>query len=349
MTNQAVVLPISEHARYTEHPPTSFAWNPYPGQDKEGASKKAESGKDQVIDSKLGVVENNVFSVDRRLNSVSCLFCGAQLSYPVRWARTWSQKNYTSMIDNSTRRHHMYVKYCRTCGWWRAYEIESESGHMEYVEFEQYYEGIIFGFDLKNLPQPIYELRKQLVRRERTLSSISPREFEVLVGSVLRDFFDCRVHHIGGPSDGGADLLLVEGDETTVVQCKRRLTSKSEPVRVVRSLLGTMLLRGVNRGIIATTAPALSKQASLAVAQARAGCTVEGATVHLDIDVFNQERIKDALALTDDKLDPWRELLRRKKIERDVELRQMRSRGQLRRCLVNNDYRIDYGLLRRAR
>src|SRR5207248_1865634 len=107
--------------------------------------------------------------------------------------------------------------------------------------------------------RPVLKLRQEIQRRELDLRSISPKELEIVAGSVLRDYLDCTVRHVGGPGDQGIDLLLVQGKKTHAVQVKRRLSAeKSEGVAVVRSLLGSLVLSKLNRGIVVSTAPRFS-------------------------------------------------------------------------------------------
>ncbi len=199
---------------------------------------------------------------------------------------------------------------CPACGWWivkgRRTHVLETMPEMDFSPAEYYlaskdtfFEGIVYKFDIGNTAESLRALRHAVVRGKKDLRHMAPRTLELLVGSVFRDFFDCQVRHIGGPGDGGIDLLLISGDCPTVVQVKRRTTGQQkEGVQVVRELLGTMLLEDVNKGIIVSTATDFSPPAKLA---ARIATERRGVRVSL----FNQDRLRDTLCLTEPQEKPW--------------------------------------------
>jgi hypothetical protein len=136
---------------------------------------------------------------------------------------------------------------CPKCGWWNA---ERTRGYVDSEWWEAntiLWEGVVFKFDLEGLDTPLTVLRRELQDRIRSIDSLTPYQMEKLVGSILRDLFDCEVRHVGGPKDQGVDLLLVDGDKKTVVQVKRRLrTKKAERVSVIREFIGAMILNEVS-------------------------------------------------------------------------------------------------------
>jgi HJR/Mrr/RecB family endonuclease len=83
---------------------------------------------------------------------------------------------------------------------------------------------------------------------------------------VFRDYLGYSVKHVGGPGDQGVDLLLSESESPIAIQVKRRMHAKpAELVRVVRDLIGSMILGGILRGIVVSTAENFSKPAKDAV------------------------------------------------------------------------------------
>jgi len=194
------------------------------------------------------------------------------------------------------------VVYCRNCGWWllkRSEEGDYVDEHLEILS-TTYNEGIVFRFNIDDAEAPVYELRKQLARKEALVEDMTPRELEIIVGSVFRDFFDVEVFHIGGPGDGGIDLLLVAGEIKHIIQVKRRKKpSKSECVSVVRDLIGSMVLNNIQSGIIVTTASHFSrpaKQASQSVLLHKLG---------FKIDLYNRQKLSAILELADPTEAPW--------------------------------------------
>lgn len=77
------------------------------------------------------------------------------------------------------------------------------------------------------------------------------QQFEKLVGEGFRRQ-GYRVAETGGGADGGVDLVLSRGAETTLVQCKQWRALKVG-VAVVRELYGVMAARGAASGIVVTS------------------------------------------------------------------------------------------------
>lgn len=82
-----------------------------------------------------------------------------------------------------------------------------------------------------------------------SISALSWQDFERLIGaSFERDGF--AVTHTGGSgADGGVDLVLTKGRESTLVQCKQWRAQKVG-VTTVRELYGLMAAKGAARGIV---------------------------------------------------------------------------------------------------
>jgi restriction system protein len=100
--------------------------------------------------------------------------------------------------------------------------------------------------------------RKSLVqgvtssRSAASLDAMTWQEFELLVGAAFRQK-GYKVTELGGAGpDGGVDLLLVKGGETTLVQCKQWKAFKVG-VDVVRALYGVMAAKGAANGIVVTS------------------------------------------------------------------------------------------------
>jgi len=100
--------------------------------------------------------------------------------------------------------------------------------------------------------------RKSLVqgvtssRSAASLDAMTWQEFELLVGAAFRQK-GYKVTELGGAGpDGGVDLLLVKGGETTLVQCKQWKAFKVG-VDVVRALYSVMAAKGAANGIVVTS------------------------------------------------------------------------------------------------
>jgi restriction system protein len=97
---------------------------------------------------------------------------------------------------------------------------------------------------------PVIEARarRELLEQTTNLRLLSAREFEQLVGELLRRE-GWVVEEVGGhgKADGGIDLRVRRGDRRTLVQCKR-WQSWQVGVEEVRQLAGAMLREGLRRG-----------------------------------------------------------------------------------------------------
>lgn len=82
-----------------------------------------------------------------------------------------------------------------------------------------------------------------------TLNQMSWREFELVVGEAFRQRGYKVNKRGGGGPDGGVDLVIRQGSEATVVQCKQyRATHVG--VAVVRELFGAMTAEGASGGMV---------------------------------------------------------------------------------------------------
>jgi len=121
---------------------------------------------------------------------------------------------------------------------------------------------------------------------------------EIFKGS----FADAEAIHVGGPYDGGKDIIFVESSgRKWLIQVKRRVSkTATEAVTEVRNLLGVMTYEGVQHGVIASTADHFTVAAQKYATGARSrGFVVE----LLDRGVLN--RMLTNLLPT----DPWLQFL----------------------------------------
>ena len=82
-----------------------------------------------------------------------------------------------------------------------------------------------------------------------SIHALSWQDFERLIGASFEQQ-GFRVSHTGGGgADGGVDLVLSKGRETTLVQCKQWRAQKVG-VSTVRELYGVMAAKGAAHGIV---------------------------------------------------------------------------------------------------
>jgi HJR/Mrr/RecB family endonuclease len=102
---------------------------------------------------------------------------------------------------------------------------------------------------------PLTTLVEEVQSSQDKLYSLSPRNFELFVGTVLKNVMNCDVEHVGGTGDGGFDLVVVDADPPLLVQVKRRGRPGSrEGIEVVKHMFASLYAAGHKRGMIVTSA-----------------------------------------------------------------------------------------------
>lgn len=143
---------------------------------------------------------------------------------------------------------------CRSCGFWNYYDSTAISIDMA-VPFMK-------SFDPSNEAPSLMSLASEIQKNPADVYSMDFTRFELLVGSVLKEFYDCEIYHVGKSVDGGVDLIMVEKDEPILIQVKRRTRSDIiEGIDVVKHLFASAFSRGARFGKVVTTAQSFSKPA----------------------------------------------------------------------------------------
>lgn len=89
-------------------------------------------------------------------------------------------------------------------------------------------------------------------RSAAALHGMGWKEFELLVGEAFRQQGYTVTENGGGGPDGGVDLVLRKGRETSLVQCKQWKATQVG-VQMVRELFGVMAARGATGGFVVTS------------------------------------------------------------------------------------------------
>ncbi|MCB1676989.1 MAG: restriction endonuclease, partial [Halioglobus sp.] len=152
---------------------------------------------------------------------------------------------------------------------------------------------------------PVSTLRRELSRKPEIAYNLHPTKFEKLVGSILKDHFDCEVKHIGRSHDGGIDLILIRSNTDIVIQVKRRKSAiATEGVAVIRDLIGAMAIKDKRQGIFVTTANKFSREAQKAVAAVVNNKKVD------KIELIDYSKLINILQLVRNKTErPWEKLI----------------------------------------
>lgn len=145
-----------------------------------------------------------------------------------------------------------------TCGWWqiKSHDWRNDSGYE--LDSHLYRNAIIKRYDDNDIDLPLGILRNALLKRPDILQQTSSKKMEDLVGSVFRDYFNCKAYTVGKSGDKGIDLVLIDGEITTFVQVKHRDVGskrwRAEPVSPVVEFMGATLLSQGKHAIFVSTA-----------------------------------------------------------------------------------------------
>lgn len=105
---------------------------------------------------------------------------------------------------------------------------------------------------------------------------------------------------MGGPGDGGFDLILVMNDTPALIQVKQRLDpAKAEAVSSIREFIGALALAGSRIGFYVSSATHFSR-ASIDAANRASGAVVDR------LELVDATRLIDILKLVAHKAEPWR-------------------------------------------
>ncbi len=183
-----------------------------------------------------------------------CLFCAAPLVPAFHVPHPWSVTAFQA--HNYVRVH---VDACVHCGWWQMEKTNDvPSGGSLFGVLS----ATLHSYDIDSNEAPIRALRRYLEAHSEAIHSISPRKMEELTQSVLKDFFQCEVLHVGHSHDRGIDLLVVNSEYTFPIQIKRRShPNATESVKTVREMFGVMYRDGYRRAAVVTSAKRYSREA----------------------------------------------------------------------------------------
>ena len=95
-------------------------------------------------------------------------------------------------------------------------------------------------------------LHTSTATRDGALEAMSWQEFELLVGEFFRKRGFTVEETGGGGADGGVDLVIAQGNDRYVVQCKK-WKAQQVGVSTVRELYGVMTAQGAVGGFVVTS------------------------------------------------------------------------------------------------
>ncbi len=227
-----------------------------------------------------------------------CPFCQKTVSRPL--SAHWRRGAPDDYLDGS-----VYIWNC-ACGWWELLESDGSWFHGKSNFLHTLSSAVLKKFGESSLGEPLHALRAEVLARKNLLYTIDPKKMEILVASIMEDIYDCDVHVCGRSHDGGVDLVLLNSENPTLVQVKRRHEgAKSESVSQIRHLLGSTLLKGGRRCAFVTTADRFSREARRAATEAIKRDLVES------FELVDSNRLLEMLELTVKKPEErWRHALK---------------------------------------
>ena len=180
-----------------------------------------------------------------RIKSESCPVCESQLRFSLMGTPDlFEDFGATTAYD-----------ICDNCGFWK-FHLHSGTGarHTTIPHIKR--------FDYEQEILSLSHLSKEIFANREKIYSMNPTKFEIFVGSILSDFLDCEVHHVGKSRDDGVDLLALVGEYPLMIQVKRRSSaSATEGIDVVKHLFASVFARGGNNGMVVTSAKTFTKPA----------------------------------------------------------------------------------------
>jgi len=158
----------------------------------------------------------------------------------------------------------LLIWQCERCGWWRGKQLLlDEQDNIDTIDSyrqETIYLSVVKRFSVDDKLLPLNALMSELQKRPEMLYHIAPSKLEEVAQSVLRNFFDCDVKHVGKTGDGGIDLIVIDSESPILVQVKRRADpERTELVKEIREFVGTLFIEDKRRGIFLSTARNFSK------------------------------------------------------------------------------------------
>jgi hypothetical protein len=148
-----------------------------------------------------------------------------------------------------------WYRVCDDCGFWRFHLRDNV--YLPYYDVPHVKR---FNYELET-PSITY-LSHEIQKHREQVFSMNPTKFERYVGSVLADFLDCEVRHIGQSGDDGVDLIALISDNPLMIQVKRRENpDKTEGIDVVKLLFASAFARGADSGMVVTSAKKFSRRA----------------------------------------------------------------------------------------
>lgn len=189
-----------------------------------------------------------------------------------------------------------YALLCAQCGYWGGRGQRHGGpynriapGEADENRYRKGTLGRVRYVDLDSAEVQTKHLIEYLRRVPDAMFELSPLKAERFVMDLLREALECEVRPVGGSNDGGVDGFIVAGDAIkTIVQVKwHRARRRSEGVRLVREIAGTLVARGVPHGLLVTTSERVSAAGQREIAEIGGREILGIGPMRLDVRTYN--------------------------------------------------------------
>lgn len=184
-----------------------------------------------------------------------------------------------------------YVAICTSCGFFIGRGTR-DSGWGPYMD--RTIRSVAEKFSIDSVDLPVEEAIRFLSKKQHYLTSLNPFKAEEFVCTLLSDYFECEVRHVGVTKDRGIDGFIMRGNDLkTILQVKWHADSKrAESVSVVKELAGTLLEHGIPRGMLVTNRSYLSLQAKDTIDRIEHSSILQAEPIRIEYKVY-----KDILSM----------------------------------------------------
>jgi hypothetical protein len=196
------------------------------------------------LDMGLRLDQSRQDALRQRIEATICPHCGSEI-----------QKVFEDEHKSFATDVYINVYACNSCGYWLLKNDNSLFPTRFATPF-------VKSFCPQRHVAALSTLAQEIKENPGKAYTLDTTQFEITVGTILKDYMNCEVMHVGKTGDGGIDLIVIASDDPVMVQVKRRTRgSKSEGVEVVKELFASMFAASANKGMLVTTAQKFTKGA----------------------------------------------------------------------------------------
>jgi restriction system protein len=232
-----------------------------------------------------------------------CPFCKIKINNNIFHE---SRNSYPQWLNGSFQEWES-VNKCPICGWWEHIYNNSSDAINDGIRLSEIkiHTAILRQYDVNSKIIGIDILSEYIKKNPDRIYNIHHKKMEELTQAIFKEYYNCEIELVGKSHDGGKDLILINSDQPTIIQVKRRTrANKVESVSSIRELLGATILSKAKSCIFVTTAdhysPMAIKEANMAM-EIKAVEKYELIDYKRFIDILNLHKIVEKV--------PWKKLI----------------------------------------